>query len=844
MAMAPDSPTFSEVPRVDPDVLDGGRCTAANGGGFVGAHRVGFRDNPGVTPLAAQAHQAHPALPHRRQGRHRPAGDPRHPGHRRPTARTTPMSMTYVDSPGNKVGTQPQPAAPTRCEAMAADDPRLAAHDVTPDRARGQRPGRTPAREVRTFVRQLLAGRRRLPFVNTRARRPSDAKRIRQRRSGPYKAYGRHGRSTKHGTADDYYEIAGMNCVPVPEPGHDLLPVPRRRRPARGDHRGHGDPADVLHDERGPAGRCASRSRCARSPRSRSRRSLAYVPAESAPTSRCPRSRAAGLRPGRRGPRPPRRPPRAPRAAADDGCAGAPAHRGDARVPPQRTSPSTTRSRRSSTASQAPSTLAGAAEDGVRRRRSPPADRHRRCTSGPVAAVPAREGVGDPQGVVRRRLPRGRRRPTRTSPASSSPTLLSANQAGARRDARRSSTSAQRQRRQRPARSSTAVMAVPPADRHAPDGRERLQHRRAAARPRRGAGDARRDRQRALHRPSWPRRRQGLPAYARLARRVPGVRVPPATRPTGSCSATPRCRRSTSGCGPPRRRPTCDAGLDRPTWPPSRRSRDHGPFTLVDFASSIVERPPSSTSAYDPATAELTVVVKLSFEFVDAAQHAGGNDEGQARSASSTADGVDRRRQGARGRTSSAAACSACGTRTRRPSAAPARAGRTSSPARCSTSRRSPKGAGEHNHVQASEGRAPGSADQTGSQDAQGLGVASGWGAADDDRSTSSTSPTRSPTRPCTATSTRSRSSQNIAPAYTTDNRRLAAPPHASSARIAFAAGSGTEPTDPNRLSILAEEILRLDVPPELAHLHAHRGRRRRRRRRRRRWQEASEPTT
>ena len=45
----------------------------------------------------------------------------------------------------------------------------------------------------------------------------------------------------------------------------------------------------------------------------------------------------------------------------------------------------------------------------------------------------------------------------------------------------------------------------------------------------------------------------------------------------------------------------------------------HGPFTLADFGSSI-EPAAKFDVSYDPTTAQLKAVVKLSFEFTDAGQ--------------------------------------------------------------------------------------------------------------------------------------------------------------------------------------------------------------------------------
>ena len=92
--------------------------------------RVGFRDNPGVTPL--------PDKHIKRILRFRivvkdasvPAGDPRHPGHRDRRHDKYPVSMTYVDSLARRSGS----GVPPTVKVGAADlppTPGSAGHDVT-----------------------------------------------------------------------------------------------------------------------------------------------------------------------------------------------------------------------------------------------------------------------------------------------------------------------------------------------------------------------------------------------------------------------------------------------------------------------------------------------------------------------------------------------------------------------------------------------------------------------------------------------------------------------------------------------------------------------------------------
>ena len=223
----------------------------ANAGGLVGGTRVGFQDNPGVTPRpgstsSASCASASSSRTRRRSRRSSPPRSSRRDG------TTIPVSMTYVDSRARRSASEPQPSraqlTDMACRRRPARGPRRHA-----GRARGQRPGARARPTSRPFVRQLLGGTA-TAFVNTeideinaKLGNPADP-------SGPYKAYSRMGEK-KYGTADDYYEIAGMNGVPVPEARHDVLRARRRRWPVRRDHRRLVDPADVLHDEHAAARR-------------------------------------------------------------------------------------------------------------------------------------------------------------------------------------------------------------------------------------------------------------------------------------------------------------------------------------------------------------------------------------------------------------------------------------------------------------------------------------------------------------------------------------------------------------------------------------------------------------
>jgi hypothetical protein len=180
-----------------------------------GQNKIGFLDNPGVTPLpgkyikrtlnfriviksGAQRREIFATQIIKCDGKGLPA------------------SMTYVDSLGHSLG-RTRTADEADMEAMDAADNRLTtglkvqAGDVSaavPAQARAQ---------IRPFV-QALARRQAAVFQNlelneVQARFPHAAD-----LSGPYKAYSRLGKK-KYATADDYYQIAGANSAPYPQTG-------------------------------------------------------------------------------------------------------------------------------------------------------------------------------------------------------------------------------------------------------------------------------------------------------------------------------------------------------------------------------------------------------------------------------------------------------------------------------------------------------------------------------------------------------------------------------------------------------------------------------------------------
>ena len=211
MMLQLDSPTWNKVGGSIQQSWTAAVSAAAAPGGFMGAKRVGFQDNPGVTPLPNK--HIHRILRFRIVVKD---------AYRKQEILATQVivgdggkqlkSMTYVDSRGNKLGRSRMPRG-TQLRGMASDDPRLQAHDVTANVLAASVPGPVRA-EVRPFVRQLLQGgatayqNRELDAMTQAFGNPE----------GPHKAYGRMGQK-KHGTVDDYYEIAGMNCVPYPKPG-------------------------------------------------------------------------------------------------------------------------------------------------------------------------------------------------------------------------------------------------------------------------------------------------------------------------------------------------------------------------------------------------------------------------------------------------------------------------------------------------------------------------------------------------------------------------------------------------------------------------------------------------
>ncbi len=217
LRMQPDSPTYSKVGgEIQMSWEQAVRTSKV--GGVRAKTKVGFQDNPGVTPLAGKHIErilrfrivVKDAIGKREIYATQIIkcdGGP------------VPVSMTYVDSLGNKVGKERAADAQTGGDVLADMDPadaRLAAHDVTPAvLAAGVPPTATAA--VSGFVRQLI-GRTAAAFVNQELVDVRNAVNNQGDVTGPMKAYGRMGKK-KLGTASDYYEIAGRNGLPYPENG-------------------------------------------------------------------------------------------------------------------------------------------------------------------------------------------------------------------------------------------------------------------------------------------------------------------------------------------------------------------------------------------------------------------------------------------------------------------------------------------------------------------------------------------------------------------------------------------------------------------------------------------------
>jgi hypothetical protein len=184
-----------------------------------GKNKIGFLDNPGVTPLAdkyikrtlnfrvvvksgAQRREIFATQVIECDGK------------------TLPATMTYVDSLGNSLG-QTRSDDEAGMDAMDPGDNRLTtglkvqAGDVSaavPARARA---------EIGTFVEALV--KKQAPaFVNLELNAVQAKFDEGGDLTGPYKAYSRFGKK-KYGTADDYYQIAGTNSAPYPQPGFDYV---------------------------------------------------------------------------------------------------------------------------------------------------------------------------------------------------------------------------------------------------------------------------------------------------------------------------------------------------------------------------------------------------------------------------------------------------------------------------------------------------------------------------------------------------------------------------------------------------------------------------------------------
>lgn len=209
LMMQRDSPTWSKTGGSIEQSWTAAVAAAATGG-LTGKKRVGFQDNPGVTPK--------PGKHISRTLRFRVVVKDAH-GQQEIHAtqviicdgRPTPKSMTYVDSRGVKVGRE---RAGNALRDMGDDDARLQAHAVTPAVLGASVPPLARA-AVRTFVRQLLEGGA-AAFVNSEL--TEITRHFAANPEGPHKVYGRMGK-LKYGTADDYYEIAGINGLPYPQSG-------------------------------------------------------------------------------------------------------------------------------------------------------------------------------------------------------------------------------------------------------------------------------------------------------------------------------------------------------------------------------------------------------------------------------------------------------------------------------------------------------------------------------------------------------------------------------------------------------------------------------------------------
>jgi hypothetical protein len=799
MMLQLDSPTWNKVGGSIQQSWTAAVAAAAVTGGFTGVKRVGFQDNPGVTPKPGK--YIHRTLRFRIVVKD---------AHRKQEILATQVmvgdggkqlkSMTYVDSRGNKLGRSRMPRG-AQLRGMQADDPRLQAHDVTSNVLAASIPALVRA-EVRTFVRQLLQGGA-AAFQN----RELDA--MRQafaNPEGPHKAYGRMGQK-KHGTVDDYYEIAGVNCVPYPQPGWTYLQYPVQ---AGGLFVAITEGAQIrrMYYTTG-----AARPVGARQVQVRSFAEIpieevqAYVPSERAYLAmsvpeRAEHDQAVQSETGAAN----------ARAAAATGPIAAALALGV---------PDTLRYLRAHLAEydeiekefdrvRAPATLAGALKAAFAAKitvgGTVPAtyvDLSRKYPHEKALAI-LREAWLDAlitAGAANRTVADT----TFTTMVSNTRAQLGATAALVQLAQNNHGNVAQfkqlvvaflqQNKGKYPDAESDYNTAIPPLNLGVPATLGEIVNEHFVTELRRlGAG---------------------LPAFVQLRDAYPAFefRLRPAYRflfgDAALIKVEERLRTAKAAAEVP------DPG-SAANMAAKQAFRDHGVYSQVDFASSIAPTAKFDVT-YDPATAELKVVVKLSFNFLDSTQQLAGRVKGRevspqyqqtAWTNAAKADWKNEFRRQVLAMWNPSSPTIRC-TR-------PGWEDVVAKPV--FEIQEVALGGGEHNPVNIQKALLQDVPNQPGVKGLKGSPV-SGWGSAlttlnEYDVADKISDPDVH--HYLHAIEKR----QNVAPAYTTDNRQLAQRLDRFG-RLAFNAGSGTALTDPGRLSILAEEILRLGVPAELAHLHS-----------------------
>ncbi len=223
MAMRPDAETFNK--KSGPIQISWvNAVNDARGRTLRGVQKIGFTDNPGVTPLTGKYMERilrfRIVLKDSTQQREIFATQKF-----LLDGQTEPVSKTYVDSKGNAFGKERDANDPTAMNDMAPVDPRIQSHGITPQVLDKSVPGKA-RKKLKYFVKELVAGTAvnfyDLEATEIKIKIPgSDAN-----MAGPHQAYSRMANKKYNNPTNEFYKIAGMNLLPLPQDGQTYKQYP------------------------------------------------------------------------------------------------------------------------------------------------------------------------------------------------------------------------------------------------------------------------------------------------------------------------------------------------------------------------------------------------------------------------------------------------------------------------------------------------------------------------------------------------------------------------------------------------------------------------------------------